>query len=149
MANSQLGTIRKMWNSRIRETIWWIIYWFRIIYIISEAITEGDDIMAAVDERDKILKKYMNEWDELNLDLIITPASLMPAPLKVKIILDQIIFSKIKYSMILLHILSYSWDPINQFRNYEFWIFFHEILFFSNLVNGIFLQDKSFRLRIG
>ena len=39
--------------------------------------------MAAVDERDKILKKYMNEWDELNLDLIITPASLMPAPLKV------------------------------------------------------------------
>ena len=50
----------------------------------SEAITEGDDIMAAVDERDKILKKYMNEWDELNLDLIITPASLMPAPLKVK-----------------------------------------------------------------
>ena len=42
--------------------------------------------MAAVDERDKILKKYMNEWDELNLDLIITPASLMPAPLKVKII---------------------------------------------------------------
>ena len=77
--------------------------------------------MAAVDERDKILKKYMNEWDELNLDLIITPASLMPAPLKVKIIFDQIIFSKInKYSMILLHILSYSWDPINQFRNYEF-----------------------------
>ena len=57
---------------------------------ISEAITEGDDIMAAVDERDKILKKYMNEWDELNLDLIITPASLMPAPLKVKIIFDQI-----------------------------------------------------------
>ena len=76
--------------------------------------------MAAVDERDKILKKYMNEWDELNLDLIITPASLMPAPLKVKIIFDQIIFSKIKYSMILSHILSYSWDPINQFRNYEF-----------------------------
>ena len=76
--------------------------------------------MAAVDERDKILKKYMNEWDELNLDLIITPASLMPAPLKVKIIFDQIIFSKIKYLMILLHILSYSWDAINQFRNYEF-----------------------------
>jgi len=50
--------------------------------LVPEAITEGDDIMAAVDERDKILKKYMNEWDELNLDLIITPASLMPAPLK-------------------------------------------------------------------
>ena len=60
--------------------------------------------MAAVDERDKILKKYMNEWDELNLDLIITPASLMPAPLKVKIMFNQIIFSKIKYSIILLHI---------------------------------------------
>ena len=44
--------------------------------------------MAAVDERDKILKKYMNEWDELNLDLIITPASLMPAPLKVKTNVD-------------------------------------------------------------
>ena len=46
--------------------------------------------MAAVDERDKILKKYMNEWDELNLDLIVTPASLMPAPLKVEIMFDQI-----------------------------------------------------------
>ena len=66
-----------------------------MIHIISEAITEGDDIMAAVDERDKILKKYMNEWDELDLDLIITPASLMPAPLKVEIMFDQIISSKV------------------------------------------------------
>ena len=63
--------------------------------------------MAAVDERDKILKKYMNEWDELNLDLIITPASLMPAPLKVKIMFNQIMFSKIKYLIILLHIRKY------------------------------------------
>ena len=39
--------------------------------------------MAAVDEKEKILKHYMNEWDELGLDLIITPASLMPAPKKV------------------------------------------------------------------
>ena len=62
---------------------------------ISEAITEGDDIMAAVDERDKILKKYMNEWDELNLDLIITPASLMPAPLKVKTNVDFFFVSTI------------------------------------------------------
>ena len=31
----------------------------------------------------RILKNYMKEWDELDLDLIITPASLMPAPLKV------------------------------------------------------------------
>ena len=50
---------------------------------ILEPITEGDEIMASVDERDKILKNYMKEWDELDLDLIITPASLMPAPLKV------------------------------------------------------------------
>ena len=40
--------------------------------------------MAAVDERDQILKQYLREWDELGLDLIITPASLMPAPMKVK-----------------------------------------------------------------
>ena len=49
-----------------------------------EAITEGNDLMAAVDERDQILKQYLREWDELGLDLIITPASLMPAPMKVK-----------------------------------------------------------------
>ena len=40
--------------------------------------------MAAVDERDQILKQYLHEWDELGLDLIITPASLMPAPMMVK-----------------------------------------------------------------
>ena len=39
--------------------------------------------MAAVDERDKILTNWMKEWEELGLDLVITPASLMPAPLKV------------------------------------------------------------------
>ena len=39
--------------------------------------------MAGIDERDKILTKWMKEWDELGLDLIVTPASLMPAPLKV------------------------------------------------------------------
>ena len=53
------------------------------LILILEPITEGDEIMAAVDERDKILKNYMKEWDELDLDLIVTPASLMPAPLKV------------------------------------------------------------------
>ena len=39
--------------------------------------------MAGIDERDKILTKWMKEWDELGLDLVVTPASLMPAPLKV------------------------------------------------------------------
>ena len=53
------------------------------IFHFSEAITEGDDIMAGIDERDKILTKWMKEWDELGLDLVVTPASLMPAPLKV------------------------------------------------------------------
>ena len=43
---------------------------------------DGNDIMAAVDETDKILKQYMEEWDELGLDLVINSASLMPAPLK-------------------------------------------------------------------
>jgi len=50
--------------------------------LLPEAITEGDDIMAHIDEKDKILTKWMKEWDELGLDLVITPASLMPAPLK-------------------------------------------------------------------
>ena len=39
--------------------------------------------MAGIDEKDKILTKWMKEWDELGLDLVVTPASLMPAPLKV------------------------------------------------------------------
>ena len=43
---------------------------------------DGNDIMAAIDETDKILKQYMEEWDELGLDLVINSASLMPAPLK-------------------------------------------------------------------
>ena len=104
--------------------------------------------MAAVDERDKILKKYMNEWDELNLDLIITPASLMPAPLKVKIMFEQIIFSKIKDSMILLHIRKYlvllmgSHQPIPKLRILNF--FSTKFLLFSNMFDGIFFKIKLF-----
>ena len=70
-----------------------------MITFFIEAITEGTDIMAAVDERDKILKKYLKEWDELGLDLIINPASLMPAPMKVNIhkIFQLFIYQLLRY----------------------------------------------------
>ena len=46
--------------------------------------------MAGIDERDKILTKWMKEWDELGLDLVVTPASLMPAPLQVSFLMTNV-----------------------------------------------------------
>ena len=41
------------------------------------------DLMAALGERDQLLSQYMKEWEDLDLDLVLTVGSMMPAPLKV------------------------------------------------------------------
>ncbi len=46
-------------------------------------IASGSDLMAAVDKREKILENYMKEMEDQGLDLLITAASLTPAPIKV------------------------------------------------------------------
>lgn len=38
--------------------------------------------MEAVDQSDKVLMRWMEEWDELGLDLVINCSALMPAPVK-------------------------------------------------------------------
>ena len=48
--------------------------------------------MAAVDKKEKILEKYMKEMQDLGLDLLITTASLTPAPTKVNCLKDFISF---------------------------------------------------------
>ena len=47
-----------------------------------DPIEDGTTIPPALAEMDTILKEYMNEWDEFNLDLVLTAASYMPPPLK-------------------------------------------------------------------
>lgn len=39
-------------------------------------------MMAALDERDRILANYMQEWNDLELDLVINWAALIPAPIQ-------------------------------------------------------------------
>ena len=105
--------------------------------------------MAAVDERDKILKKYMNEWDELNLDLIITPASLMPAPLKVKNNVFLRINSDLTWNILLI---KKNWNDffvkiclkvqISRFFNH-YWIL-KDILFSLNLfLSNLLIFSKN------
>ncbi len=55
-------------------------------------IAKGSDLMAAVDKKEKILEKYMKEMQDLGLDLLITTASLTPAPTKVNCLKDFISF---------------------------------------------------------
>lgn len=51
--------------------------------VFLEPLDSGADIMKAVHDRDQLLMEYLKEWDELGLDLIMTPASLLPAPMQV------------------------------------------------------------------
>jgi hypothetical protein len=53
------------------------------ISLFIEPIDTGSEMMAAIHERDEILRQYLEEWDELELDLVMSPAALLPAPLKV------------------------------------------------------------------
>lgn len=47
---------------------------------LPDSFTTGDEIWAGVARRDKLLLEYLKEMDEMDLDLILTPASLVPAP---------------------------------------------------------------------
>ena len=48
----------------------------------TEPFRKAEEIMEAVDQSDKVLMRWMEEWDELGLDLVINCSALMPAPVK-------------------------------------------------------------------
>ena len=62
----------------------------------------GAKIFAGVAEKNKLIQKYLDTMNDADIDLLILPASLVPAPKKVSIELFQSTFNLPLYLLVLL-----------------------------------------------